>query len=148
MSLGDEAAFYRAALLLGLIRGDEVIRWADSVLGEDEAPAAFAEIATTPPDDLTLLRERLFALSGDKVSAAVVGRLVGLIHRDLASGRRSFPDSMTVLKQMRAFIALDRDRDLNEQLKALGVAVAVTVPGSPERAAAERHVRDWLQQRA
>jgi hypothetical protein len=55
---------------------------------------------------------------------------------------------MTVLKQMRAFVALDRDRDLNEQLKVLGVAIAVTVPDSPERAAAEERVRDWLQQHA
>jgi hypothetical protein len=148
VSRNEDAAFYRAALLLGLIRGGEVIRWADSVLAEDQPPAAFADIATTPPDDLTLLRERLFAVSGDQVPSAVVRRLLGVAYGDLASGRRSFSDTMTVLKQMRAFIALDRDRDLNEQLKTLGVAVAVTVPDSPERAAAERHVRDWLQQHA
>jgi hypothetical protein len=28
----EEATFYRAALLLGLIRGDAVVRWSDAVL--------------------------------------------------------------------------------------------------------------------
>jgi len=143
----DEAALYRAALLLGLVRGDEVIRWADEVIGRDAgAPVAFAEIATTPADDLTRLRECLYEAGGGKESGEVVRRLIGLVQRDLASGRRTLPDTMTVLKQLRAFVTVDRT--LNEQLKTLGLDVAVAPPGSPERAAAEQRVRDWLQQYA
>jgi hypothetical protein len=143
----DPAAFYRAALLLGLVRGDEVVRWADDVLGGDSsAPGSFVEIATTSPDDLTSLRERLFAVAAEKESADVVRRLIGLVQRDLASGRRTFHDTMTVLKQFRAFLKLDRD--LNEQLKTLGVDVAMAPPGSHARVAAEQRVRDWLQQHA
>ena len=31
----EQASFYRAALLLGLVRGDRVITWADAVLAVD-----------------------------------------------------------------------------------------------------------------
>ena len=142
-----QASVHRAALLLGLVRGDEVIRWADEVIRSGaDAPAAFVEIATTPPDDLTLLRERLYEAGGHRESSEVVRRLIGLVHRDLASGRRSLADTMTVLKQLRAFVKVEPD--LNEQLKTLGVDVFMAAPGSPARAEAERRVRDWLQQYA
>jgi hypothetical protein len=134
---------FRAALLLGLVQGRDVVGWADQVLaGDAAAPPAFIEIATTPPDDLTLMRERLLEVCGAGESEAVVRRLLGLVHRDLASGRRSFADTRTVLKQLRAFVTVTRD--FNEQLKALGVAVGLAPPGSPEAAAAEQCVRDWL----
>ena len=135
----EEAAVYRAALLLGLVRGDDVIKWADAVLAADEsAPVAFAEIATTPPEDITALRRQLFEIAGEGNSGFVVHRVIGLVHRDLASGRRSFADTMTVLKQLRAFLKLDRE--LNEHLKSLGVDVALGRDG------AEQRVRDWLRQ--
>jgi len=68
----------------------------------------------------------------------VVRRLFGVVHAQLSSGRRSFADTMTVLKQLRAFLKLDRD--LNEHLKSLGVDVALRRDG------AEQRVRDWLRQ--
>ena len=139
----EQATFFRAALLLGLIRGERVIAWADGVLaGDSDVPHAFAEIATTPADDLTLLRQRLLLVGSERESEAVVRALAGLIHRDLASGRRTIGDTMTVLKQLRAFIKVTPA--LNERLKTLGVDVAITVPGSPERANAEGRVRAWL----
>lgn len=59
-----QAMFYRAALLLGLIRGEQVVAWADAVLTGDPAPpAAFVDLATCPPDDLTLMRQRLLSLA-------------------------------------------------------------------------------------
>jgi len=147
VAYAEQASFYRAALLLGLIRGDRAIAWADEVLaGDSSAPAAFAELATTEPDDLTAMRERLFEIGGGKESATVVLRLLGLVQTDLASGRRSFADTMTILKQLRAFVAVGPD--LNEQVKSLGVGVAIAKPDSPERAAAEQCVRDWLLQYA
>ena len=140
---GERATFYRAALLLGLIRGDIVIAWADEVLTSDGGvPPAFAEIATTPAEDLTLLRQRLLLVGSDKESDAVVRALTGLVHQDLASGRRTIGDTMTVLKQLRAFIKVTPA--LNDRLKTLGVDVAMTTPGSHERADAEARVRAWL----
>jgi len=138
VSYVDEAAFYRAALLLGLIRGPQVIAWADEVLGKDAAPPApFTEIATTDPDELTQLRHHLFELSGEGQSGDVVRRLLGLVHADLSSGRRTFTDTLTVLRQLRGFLKLDRD--LNEHMKALAVDVGLGRDG------AEARVRDWLQ---
>ena len=66
------------------------------------------------------------------------------MYQDLASGRRTMGDTMTVLKQLRAFIKVAPA--LNDHLKTLGVEVAMAAPGSPERAAAEGRVRDWLAQ--
>jgi hypothetical protein len=139
----EQAMFYRAALLLGLIRGVRVVAWADAVIGADpSSPDAFVEIATCPPDDLTLMRQRLLQLSPARESEAVVRALAGLVHRDLSSGRRSLGDTMTVLKQLRAFVAVSRD--LNEQLKTLGVDMAISPPDTPARADAEARVRAWL----
>ncbi len=137
----DQAALFRAALLLGLVRGDVVVKWADEAIATGASPSAgFVEIATTPPDDLTLLRLRLLALCDDNPSADVLSALLGLVHRDLASGRRGFADTMTVLKQLRGFLKVGAA--LNDQLKTLGVDVATKAPG------AEQRVRDWLQQHA
>lgn len=139
----ERATFYRAALLLGLIRGDLVIAWADEVLTSDgRVPPVFSEIATTPAEDLTLLRQRLLMVGSERESDAVVRALTGLVHRDLASGRRTIGDTMTVLKQLRAFIKVTPA--LNDRLKTLGVDVAMTTPGSHERADAEARVRAWL----
>jgi|SRR5689334_20399398 len=141
----EQAMFYRAALLLGLIRGERIVAWADAVLAADAAPPpAFVDLATCPPDDLTLMRQRLLLLASSRESEAVVHGLVGLIHRDLASGRRSLADTMTVLKQLRAFVAVTRDT--NEQLKTLGVDMAMSPSGSPAHAEAEARVRAWLAQ--
>ena len=138
-SRDDQAAFYRAALLLGLVRGDVVLQWADDLIARDASPSAtLVEIATTPPDDLTVMRQRLLALCDGKESAEVRRALLGLVHRDLVSGRRGFQDTMTVLKQMRGFLKVDAA--LNEQLKTLGVDVVMAAPG------AEQRVRAWLRQ--
>ena len=135
----DEAAYYRAGLLLGLLKGAEVVSWADAAIGADPSPpAALVEISTTDADDMSALRRLLFDLSGERESADVVRRVLGLAQKDLSSGRRSFADTMTVLKQLRAFLKLDRD--LNEHLKALGVDVAM------KREGAEDRVREWLRQ--
>ena len=143
MNCREQATFYRAALLLGLIRGDHVIAWADRVLGADSDVApALVEISTTPADDLTLLRQRLLLVGSERESETVVCALVGLVHQDLSSGRRSMGDTMTVLKQLRSFIKVSPE--LNDLLKTLGVDVAITAPGSSERVAAEARVRAWL----
>jgi hypothetical protein len=143
----EQAALFRAGLLLGLVRGEEVVGWADQILGGDAAaPPAFVEIATTSPDDLTRLRDQLLDVCGTGESEVVVRRLLGLVQRDLATGRRGFRDTMTVLKQLRAFVTVTRD--MNEQVKALGVDVAMASPGTADAAAAERRVRVWLRQYA
>jgi len=139
----EQATFFRAALLLGLIRGEHVVAWADAVIATEASPSeALTDLATTPPGDLTMLRQRLLVIGREKESEGVVRALAGLVHRDLASGRRTLGDTMTVLKQLRAFVAVGST--LNEQIKTLGVDVAIAPPNTPERGAAEERVRAWL----
>jgi hypothetical protein len=143
MNYADQATFFRAALLLGLIRGERVVAWADAAISHDpSAPAAFIDISTCPPDDLTELRQRLLLIGREKETDAVAHALAGLAHRDLASGRRTIGDTMTVLKQLRAFVGVSAG--LNDQLKTLGVDVAMSQPDTRERAEAYDRVRAWL----
>jgi hypothetical protein len=103
----ERAAFYRAALFLGLVDGATVVRWADDTLSRTATvPAAFVEIASTPPGDLTALRLALLDLCGEQGPTRVVTAVLGLIGRHLSSGRRSLGDTMTVLKQFRGSVRL------------------------------------------
>ena len=53
----DRAAFFRTTLLLGLIPGEPVIRWADGAIGRTAAPApVFIALSTIPAGDLTEMR--------------------------------------------------------------------------------------------
>src|SRR5687768_18490653 len=98
VSTADRAAFYRAALLLGLVPGERVVRWADDVIAHRESPkAAFIDISTIPPGDVTSMRHALFRLGGEPESQAVLRAVLGLISHHLAIGRRSVADTMTVL---------------------------------------------------
>ena len=140
----EEATFYRAALLLGLIRGDAVVRWSDTVLaGDPNAPAAFVEIASTPAGDLSAMRHALYPLCDDRESALVIRRILGLVSQDLAEERRSFDDSVSVLSQIRRFLKLDSATD--EGLKTLLVEVWRARHGlGGDWDAAEARVREWL----
>jgi hypothetical protein len=141
----EEATFYRAALLLGLIRGAAVVEWSDAVLARDpNAPAAFAEIASTPADDLSGMRHALFPLCDDREPPTVIRSILGLVRKDLESGRRAFDDTVNVLSQVRRFLKLDAATD--ESLKALLVDVwqARHNPGG-DLTSAEARVREWLR---
>jgi hypothetical protein len=144
----EQATFFRAALLLGLIRGGAVVEWSDTVLANDaQAPAAFVEIASTHPGDLTALRHALYPLCADRESMSVVQRLLGVVSQDLDSGRRSFDDTVRVLSQVRRFLKLDPATD--DRLKTLLVDVwraRHALGGEP--ASAESKVRAWLADHA
>jgi hypothetical protein len=142
----EEATFYRAALLLGLIRGDAVVKWSDAVLArESDAPPAFAEIASTPPDDLSAMRHALYPLCDDRESPSVVRKIFGRISQDLLSGRRTFDDTVTVLSQVRKFLKLEPAT--NEALKTLLVSVwQARHHLGGDMADAETRVREWLRE--
>ena len=140
----EQAGFFRSALLLGLIKGDLAVRWADDVLATGgDVPHAFVEISTTDPDDLSALRHALLALCDERPSPGIVDALLGLVARDLESERRSFPDTVRVLVQLRKFLKIDPA--LDEQLKAQSVE-ATMKPDGP--VLAEQRVRAWLMQYA
>ena len=142
----EQASFYRAALLLGLLPGSLVVRWADTAIDRDVgASAAFIEIAATPPTDITSLRHALLQLCEEKPSEMVMRALFGLVERDLASGRRSLRDTMTVIRQIRGFLRLSPT--LNDQLRSLGVDFALASRDG-DTTEFERRLYDWLQKYA
>jgi hypothetical protein len=105
-----QATYYRTALLLGLIRGEAVHQWAEQVIEQDpEPPHAFFEVASVPPTDLSALRGALWPLVTEPDPSVVLEAVLGLLHEDLASGRRGFTDTLTVLRQMRSMLRLPPD---------------------------------------
>jgi len=105
-----QATFHRAALLLGLVSGRDVVTWAHDVIEEaSEVPPALLDLVLVPPHDLTGLRRALQPMSDDTESAEVVAALLDLTERDLASGRRSYGDTITILSQVRRFLTVPPD---------------------------------------
>ena len=125
-----------------MLPGSLVVGWADAAIGGDpEAPPPFIEIASTSATDMTALRHALLQLCDDRPSDAVIQALFGLIGRDLASGRRGLRDTMTVLRQVRGFLALTPA--FNDDLRSLGVDFAFAFrDGDTTRF--ESRLRDWL----
>ena len=90
MDYSLEATYYRTALLLGLIRGDIVLRWAEHVIQQDPDPLpAFFEVVSVPPVDWSALRHALWPLVREPAPPAVLDSILGLLHEDLATGRES-----------------------------------------------------------
>jgi hypothetical protein len=133
-----EATYYRTALLLGLIRGEAVHRWAEQVIEQDpEPPPAFFEVGSALPTDLSGLRDALWPLVVEPEPSVVLEAVLGLLHEDLASGRRGFTDTLTILRQMRSMLRLPSD--LYASLNAAMVAsVTESTRGLP--------IVQWLQQ--
>lgn len=101
----DQAAFYRTALLLGLLPGSLVVEWADTIIANSpHAPQALMDIATISPTDMTALRDRLLDVCTDVVHEHVLWGILGIVQRDLESAKRNFHDSVTVLCQIRQFL--------------------------------------------
>jgi hypothetical protein len=102
-----EATYYRTALLLGLVRGDTVHRWAEQAIDRTVEPApAFFEIVSVPAGDLTGLRNALWPLVIDPEPPAVLDAIFGLLHAELVADRRAPEDTLTILRQMRSMLRL------------------------------------------
>lgn len=104
------AAFHRAALLLGLTNGATVIAWADDIIARDaDVPKQLLDLAMISPDDLSELRHALQPIAAPTESPALLHALFDRARADLASGRRSAADTITVLRQARSFLAVPTD---------------------------------------
>jgi hypothetical protein len=133
-----EATYYRTALLLGLVRGEVVHRWAQDVIErEREPPHAFIDIMSVPPTDLSALRHALWPLVVEPDPPAVLEAMYALLRADLASGRRGLADTVTVLRQMRSMLRLPAA--MYADLNAVLVAHSAAGSGTDTIAA-------WLQQ--
>lgn len=131
-----EATYYRTALLLGLIRGEVVHGWAEQAIERESEPLPeLIEIVSASSTDLSALGHALWPLVLEPAPRVVFEAVFGLMHADLATGRRSVTDTLTILRQMRSMLRLPPP--MYAELNATLVAYA------DGRTAA---VAEWLEQ--
>ena len=107
MDYALEATYYRTALLLGLVRGEEVLRWAVQAIDREQEPRReLIDVVSLSPHDLSELRHALWPLVIEPDPRVVVEAIFGLLHADLSTGRRSLADTLTVLRQMRSMLRM------------------------------------------
>jgi hypothetical protein len=107
MDYSLEATYYRTALLLGLIRGDVVHRWAEQAIEREPQPLPeLIDVVSVPATDLSALRHALWPLVVEPTPPVVFEAVLGLLYADLVSGRRSVTDTLTILRQMRSMLRL------------------------------------------
>lgn len=105
--LAREAAFRRAALLLGIESGHDIVSWADELIVEHaDVPKQILELSTMDPHDLSELRHALQPIAAAKEDELMLRALFDRVRRDAESGKRSLKDTVTVLAQARSFLAL------------------------------------------
>lgn len=103
----EAATFLRTALLLGLLKPEDAIAWADEIVRHDPAPASSVlTLAITTPE-LSTVREVLRPLAFASEPSSVIDAVLGLAARDLARGRRGVDDTLQVFSQCRAFLKLE-----------------------------------------
>ena len=125
MSWRFEATYYRTALLLGLVQGDAVHRWAERLIERESSPPhEILELVLIPATDLSAMRHALWPLVIDPEPPEVLRGILELISADFVAGRRSAEDTVTVLRQMRSMLRLPAPlySELNQALVAHGLA--------------------------
>lgn len=136
-SYAIEATYYRTALLLGLIRGKVVHRWAERAIEQEAAPPQpLIDVVSASPDDLSGLRNALWPIVRDPEPREVLEAILGLLYADLKENRRGLADTLTIVRQMRSMLRLPADMyaDLNATL------VAHVAESEPRRA-----IITWLR---
>ncbi len=138
-----EAAFHRAALLLGLEAGPATIAWAEAALAAvDHPPAGLIEVAMTPAADLSALRHALAPIE-EVEPEGLTHALVDRAARDLNVGRRSLADTFTVLAQLRRGLTLAPDLEFRLAQFDNGYLLArARIAGDPVEAGTE--LEAWL----
>jgi hypothetical protein len=125
-----DATFFRTALLLGMVKGDIVLRWADELIARAPAPSEpLIELATVPVLDLSGLRHALWPLVIDPPPLEVLEAILARLHADLAAGSRGETDTLAIVRQIRSMVRLPRGlyADLNEMLVAYDAAAQARV---------------------
>lgn len=141
-TLARQAAFYRAALWLGLVPGAEVVTWAERLLvAAPDAPAAFVDLAVVDAQDVSGLRHALLALGPERPPWPVVQAIFGVVGRQLTDGLRTVSDTCTVLTQTRQWLPLPAE--LADELKQFELARLRESHGEPSPDLSVR-VGAWL----
>jgi hypothetical protein len=119
------ATYYRTGLLLGLLPGEEVHRWAERIIEKEPIPPpGLLDLVSVSSTDLSALRDALWSLAVEPEPEAVLQAVFALLHADLTTGRRAVEDTVTVLRQMRSMLRLPAPlySDLNQALVSHGLA--------------------------
>jgi hypothetical protein len=104
------ATYYRVALLLGLVKGEDVHAWAEQVIvDEDHPPHGVVDLVLVNAQDLSELRHALYPLGIEPEPPEVIRAILGRVRSDLARGRRAAADTVAVLRQMRSMLPLPSD---------------------------------------
>ena len=146
MSLREEATYYRAALLLGLVTCETVVDWAEAIVArEPSVPHELLDVLLVAPGDLTALRFALQPLADEKESPEVARAVFRIVLHDLNSGKRNVKDTVTILSQIRRNLAvpaevLDQIDTLEDDFMLANAGVTDDGPG------VERRIREWLGQ--
>ncbi len=141
-----QASFNRAALLLGLTTGADVVAWADAIIAtESEAPAELFDVALLRPDDLSELRHALQPLATQEESLLVLRALLDVARGELDCRQRSTKDTVTVLAQSRHFLNLPpKYVDEIDTLQDDFMLASASVAGNT--AEVEMRLHAWLAQ--
>ena len=142
----QQSAFHRAALLLGLTSGKDILAWADHVIMQDgDAPSGFVELSLIPADDLSELRHALQPMAARVESPLILPALIDRIRTDFDAGTRSARDSLTVLAQLRSFMKVPAE--LSEEIATLVNAhMLATARVTGDIPQLEIRLREWLNQ--
>ncbi|MEP6833755.1 MAG: hypothetical protein ABJB74_10180 [Gemmatimonas sp.] len=143
--IAREAAFHRAALLLGIESGADVVQWADNLIVDHaHVPKEILELSTVPPYDLSELRHALQPLAAHE-DALMLRALFDRVRQDALSGTRTLKDTVTVLAQARSFLALPLEYFTNiDTLQDDHMLAMVGIGAST--ASVESQVSTWLSQ--
>jgi hypothetical protein len=142
----EQATFYRATLLLGLVTCETVVEWAEeTVAREPSVPHELLEVLLVAPGDLTALRFALQPLADEKESPAVVRSVFLIVLQDLNSGKRNAKDSVTILSQIRRNLAISAT--VSDEIDTLEDDFMLANAGvTGDVASVEQRVREWLAQ--
>jgi len=144
----EAAAFYRAAVSLGLLPGAVAVRWADALIERDPAPPpALYDVSLAPPGDALAVADALAPLAGGPAgtaeSPAVVRALLDLVWRDVRAGRRRLADAVAVVHRMSGAMAVEEP--LRWEMVALEDDYSLAAKGiAGDLPAVTGIVRDWL----
>lgn len=139
------ATWFRSALLLGLVQGEEVIAWADAAIAREQVhDDALADVSLTAPGDLSALRFALQPLCDAYESPAIAAALFDRVARDLGSERRSTADTYTLLKQARQMLTLPTEHDAAIRELLVANYLDLHTPGGND--AVHGRIGAWLTQ--
>jgi hypothetical protein len=137
-TLAIHATYYRTGLLLGVLRGEEVHRWAERVIAQEtEPPFQILELVLVSPTDLSGLRDALWPLAVEPEPLAVLQAILARLHGDLDRGARSLGDTLTILRQLRSMLRLPAE---------LYAALNATLVDHAGIGAAASPIPGWLRQ--